>query len=263
VLPLQTPQSSNPTNNAIPSYHYQSIGGYHAAKLQVYQNYLDHILQINAQQGPTETGLDLMNTRYVVAQQKLPGTRVAFRDDQTGTVVLENPDAVPRGFLVGRTEVVDEEQALWRRLRSPNFDPQRTALLSAPLEKPVTPIDSASTAAVTMESFGLEEIRWTVRTDAPRLFVASEVYYPAGWNAYLDGEPVPIHRVDYLLRGVHVPEGEHTLVMRFEPQTPKYGFWLSAAATVVDYGGIALLMTPYLRRRLGERGNEEEEEEEA
>jgi uncharacterized membrane protein YfhO len=110
-----------------------------------------------------------------------------------------------------------------------------------------------------MESFGLEEIRWTVRTDAPRLFVASEVYYPAGWNAYLDGEPVPIHRVNYLLRGVHVPEGEHTLVMRFEPKAPTYGFWLSAVATVVDYGGIALLMTPHLRRRL--RPGEEEDEE--
>jgi len=92
--------------------------------------------------------------------------------------------------------------------------------------------------------------------------VASEVYYPAGWTAYLDGEEVPIHRVNYLLRGVHVPEGEHTLVMRFEPAAHRYGTWISAAATVLDYGGILLLGVPYLRRRVLPGTEDEADEEE-
>jgi hypothetical protein len=85
--------------------------------------------------------------------------------------------------------------------------------------------------------------------DAPRLFVASEVYYPAGWNAYLDGEQVPIHRVDYLLRGVHVPAGEHTLTMRFEPSADRYGIWVAGLSTFGVYGGILLILGQAYRRR--------------
>ena len=164
---------------------------------------------------------------------------------------------------MGETAVVEEPKKQWARLRESSFDPRETALLSAPLDAPVTPIDSGSTAEVTLESYEPPEIRWTVETDAPRLFVASEVYYPAGWKAYLDGEKVPIRPVDYLLRGVPVPAGEHTLVMRFEPRSHRYGLWVSAAATIVDYGGILLLGVPYLRRRLlpgeEETGSTEEE----
>lgn len=255
VFPLQTPYSGNPFSNAISSYHYQSVGGYHGAKLQRYQDYIDHILR-SSRRGPNENALDLMNTRYIIAGQQLPGTNVAYRDQETSTMVLENPDAVPRGFLVGETEVVDEPQATWERLRSSSFDPRTTALLPEPLDEPVTPIDSNSTAAVTLESFSPPEITWTVETDAPRLFVASEVYYPSGWTATLNGEEVPIHRVDYLLRGVHVPEGEHTLTMRFEPKVHTYSVWVAGGATTGVYGGIVFLLWGRYRRRDSESASD-------
>ena len=239
----------NPTSTARPSYHYENVGGYHGAKLQRYQDYLDHILQATGQGAPNENALDLMNTRYVVARQQLPGTEVAYRSEQSGVLVLENPDAVPRGFLVGQTEVIDDPKRTWSRLRSPSFEPRQTALLPEPLDAPVTPIDGNSTAEVTMEHYEPEEIRWTVDTDAPRLFVASEVYYPAGWNAYLNGEQVPIHRVDYLLRGVHVPEGEYTLEMRFEPKADRYGRWIAWTSTILVYGGVLTFVGLRVRRR--------------
>lgn len=265
VLPLQTPYSQSATGGkaAIASYHHQSVGGYHPAKLQRYQDYLDHILQLSGGGAPNENALDLMNTRYVVTKQKLPGTTVVYRDKESGTVVLENPDAVPRGFLVGQTEVTDDPKAAWQRLRDPSFNPRRMALLPEPLDGPVTPIDSGSTAEVTLESYSPPEIRWTVNTDSPRLFVASEVYYPAGWNAYLDGEEVPIRRVNYLLRGVHVPDGEHTLVMRFEPKVDRYGRWIAGAATVLVYGGILVgLGLAYRRRREEDEDADSQDEQE-
>lgn len=249
VFPLQTPSGRSPMNNPLPSYHYESVGGAHPAKLQRYQHYIDHILQLSGNGRPNENALDLMSSRYVVAQQTLPGMTVAYRSQETKAVVLRNDDAVPRGFFVGDTEVIEDAQATWQRLRDPSFQPRRTAILPTSLDAPVTPIDSGSTAEATMTSFGLEEIEWTVQTDAPRLFVASEIHYPAGWNAYLDGEKVPIHRVNYLLRGVHVPEGEHTLVMRFEPKADRYGTWLSGGTTVLVYGGILLLLGLRYRRR--------------
>ena len=247
VLPLA---EGNPTNTARPSYHYEQVGGYHGAKLQRYQDYLDHILQINQGGAPNENALDLMNTRYIVARQPLPGTQVVHRSEQSGVLVLENPDAVPRAFFVGQTKVVEKAQATWQRLRSADFDPRTTALLPQPLDEPITPLDSTSTARVELQRHTPAEIEWTVETDAPRLLVASEVYYPAGWTASLDGEPVPIHRVNYLLRGVHVPAGEHELVMRFEPSADRIGTWIAAVATAVDYGGILWIVgVPYVRRR--------------
>ena len=248
----------DPTSTARPSYHYENVGGYHGAKLQRYQDYLDHILQATGPGPPNENALDLMNTRYIAARQQLPGTQVAYRSQKSGVLVLENLDAVPRGFLVGATEVVEEPKKTWAQLRSSSFDPRRTALLPEPLDASVTPIDSNSTAEVTLEHYEPEEIRWTVQTDAPRFFVASEVYYPAGWNAYLNGEKVPIHRANYLLRGVHVPDGEHTLVMRFEPSADRYGTWIAWASTIFVYGGILTFLGRRARRRwgLGE-GNDE------
>ena len=248
----------DPTSKARPSYHYENVGGYHGAKLQRYQDYLDHILQVTGSGPPNENALDLMNTRYIAARQQLPGTEVAYRSQKSGVLVLENTDAVPRGFLVGQTEVVEDPKQMWSRLRSSSFDPRQTALLSEPLDQPVTPIDSNGTAEVTMEHYEPEEIRWTVETDAPRLFVASEVYYPAGWNAYLNGEQVPIHRINYLLRGVHVPEGEHTLEMRFEPAADRYGTWIAWVSTIFVYGGVFALVGMRVRRqRSADAGDEE------
>lgn len=260
VYPLQAPYQ----NQAIASYHYESAGGYHGAKLQRYQDYLDYILQTTGGDGtPNENALDLMNVRYILAKQKLPGTRVAFRDEKTKTLVLENTDALPRAFFVGRTEVVQGAKETWQRLRDSSFNLRRKALLSESLDAPVTAVDSGSTTQVTLDSYTPPKVEWTVQTDAPRLFVASEVYYPVGWNAYLDGEKVPIQRVNYLLRGVHVPEGEHTLVMRFEPKADRYGRWIAGTTTAGVYGGILLMLGLRYRRRnsLLEEDTDEDEEE--
>lgn len=244
------PLALNPTNNAMPSYHYEQVGGYHGAKLRRYQNYLDHILGLNRQGPPNENALDLMNTRYIVAQQELPGTRVVYQDERTGLLVLENEDYLPRAFFVGNVEVIEEPEATWARLRDDAFDPGETALLPEPLDAPVTPIDSASTTEVTLQTHTPREIAWEVETDAPRLLVVSEVYYPAGWTATIDGEPAEIHRADYLLRAVHVPEGQHTVTMRFDPPVHTAGVWISAVSTVFVYGGVLVLVgLPYLRRR--------------
>lgn len=244
------PLAMNPMNWAQSSYHYESVGGYHGAKLQIFQDYIDHILFPQNPQQPNENALDLLNTRYIIAQQQLPGTEVVYQGEQTGLLVLENTDALPRAFFVGQTEVIASAQQTWQRLRSSSFNPRQTAILSEPIDFNTTPIDSASTAQVTLEEFTPREIRWQVQTDAPRLMVASEIYYPAGWNAYVDGQQVPIYRVDYLLRGVPVPEGKHTVTMRFEPPTYQASVWITGVSTALVYGGVLLLLgMGWYRRR--------------
>jgi hypothetical protein len=235
-----------PSQTGRPAYHYETVSGYHGAKLRRIQDYFEHILPVG---GVNENAVDLLSTRYVIAPQQLPGYEVAYRDEQTGFFVLENPDALPRAFLVGQTEVVSEVETLWQRITDPSFEPRQVALLESPLEAEVTPIGPASTASVTLERFTPDEIVWTVETDAPRLLVASELYYPAGWTATVSGEDAPIVPVDYLLRGVPIPAGEHEVVMRFAPRSHTLGVTLAATSTALVYGGIFLIVGMGFARR--------------
>jgi hypothetical protein len=241
-------ESNAPTQNPRPSYFYESLGGYSAAKLQLFQDFIDHVL-FDPQTGlPNRKALDLLNTRYVLAPGVLPGLNPVYQSE-TGIQVLENPNAVPRAFFVGQTEVIASAEETWARLLSDSFDPRQTAILPDALDFQTVPLDSGSVANVQLQDYSAHEITWLVETDAPRLLVASEIYYPAGWNAYIDGEPAPIYRADYLLRAVPAPAGSHTVVMRFEPATERTAFWISAAATLAVYGSIAVLLGTALFRR--------------
>ncbi len=247
VLSLET---FNQTANARPSYHYESLGGYSAVKLRLYQDFLDHLLFDPQTRLPNDNALDLLNTRYIVAAEALPGMEVVYQGETTGFYVLENTDALPRAFFVGQTEVIEQPEQTWARLRSPAFDPRQTALLPEPLDIATTPIDSSSTVSVTLQRYGPREIVWAVETDAPRLLVVSEMYYPAGWQATVDGEPAPIYRADYLLRAVPVAAGAHEVVMRFEPRSYALSIWLSGLSTAMVYGSLlGLLGLAWYRRR--------------
>ncbi len=229
------------TGNARPAYHYETISGYHGAKLRLFQDYLDQILVDPATGRLTENGLDLMSLRYVAARGMLPGSRVVFEDTQSGLVVLDR-EFVPRAYLVGEVEVVADPEAAWARLRDPSFDPRRAAVLRSEPAFELASVDSASVAEVELLSFEPDEIVWSVKTDGPRLLVAHEVYYPAGWKAEVSGLEVPIERVNYFLRGVPIPEGEHTVRMTFEPARHGVGLWIAGGSTALVYLSILLLL---------------------
>ena len=246
VLPL----ALNPFNSAREATFYESVGGYHGAKLALAQDYIDELI-FDADGRLNENALDLLATRYVIARGPAPGFRVAFEDEQTGLVVLEKPDALPRAYLAEETRVVEDREERLRLLRDPDLDLRRTALLNEPLPQPLdpAPIDSLSTAGVELVRFDPREIVWEVATDRPRLMVASEVYYPAGWSAYVDDRPAPIVQTNHLLRGVVVPEGEHIVSMRFEPETHERSALISIVATALAYLGALLMAGLWWYRR--------------
>jgi hypothetical protein len=242
----------NPNTTARPSFFHESLSGYHGAKLRLYQDFLDHILFSPETGMPVQNAMDIMNTRYVVARGVLPGMQPVFTDEATGLVVLENPGALDRAFLVGRVEVVEDLQARWRRLRDPSFDPSQTAIVNAPLDLELAEITEASAADVDLVRHTPREISFRINSDATRLLVVSEVYYPAGWHAEVAGERAEILQVNHLLRGVVVPAGDHVVVMRFDPGSHTAGVWISLVSTFLVYGGALMLgILAYRRRRVG------------
>jgi hypothetical protein len=260
------PLALNPFNDGRTPFFYESVGGYHGAKLALFQDYIDYIFTLpNGALNPN--ALDLMGARFVIAQGLAPGFEVAFRDEQTGLMVLEKPDVLPRAFFVDEYEVIADDAAAIERLQDPALDLRRTALLTEVPDFPElseaparqadpSPIDrfrrdaapaEADTAAapaldreVSLVRYTPREIVWEVKTDVPRLFVASEVYYPAGWIARIDGDEMPIYRANHLLRAVPVPAGQHLLTMRFEPEVHPRSVRITLIATSLVY--LALLV---------------------
>ncbi len=251
----------NPTTTARPSYYYESLSGYHGAKLRLYQDFLEELL-ITPQGTLGLNALRMFNTRFVISRSPIPSSRNVFDDPQTGFSVYELSGSLPRSFFVETVGIEASAQDLWDRLRSEGFDPSVTALMLEDPDLDPAPIDSGSVATAVVSEYSPRKISIDVETDAKRLLVVSEVFYPAGWKAFVDDEEVSIHQVNYLLRGVVVPPGSHRVEMRFDPASHRVGVWLAAGSTALVYAMLILLTINVWRRRPRAESGEPEKVEE-
>jgi hypothetical protein len=164
--------------------------------------------------------------------------------ERNGVVILENLRALPRAWLVARVEVLDESDIV-RRIRGESdapFDPRTTALLEPRTDgETTTAVEALARAGAAKDgpsadvrTLHHEPARIVFETDTsqPAMLVASEIDYP-GWVATLDGTRVPIHRTNYLLRGVVVPPGRHTIEMRYLAPGLRRGARVSFATIVI------------------------------
>jgi len=238
VLSLEFGMS--PLTNARPSFHYESMGGYSAAKLRVYQDYLDHILFNESGTGINDAALNLANIKYVVAGQGIPGMDPVFQDEQTGMIVSQNPNVLPRAFLVDDVTVLSSSEEVWSRLAAPDFDPATEAIVVSEdfsaMDKVGGRADSASVKLVSTAEYSAQDMSFDVNTDRERLLVISEVYYAPGWTATVNGSEAPIYQVDHLLRGVIVPAGESQVRLSFSPDSFRNGRLFSGLGTLITYG---------------------------
>ncbi len=141
---------------------------------------------------------------------------------------------------MGAARLVEDEDAAFDAVLEPGFDPRREAVVEQPVaglaERPLRP-GAAGSARIVED----EPERVVIEADAGRraLLVLADVHYP-GWKAELDGEEVPIERVDYLLRGVALPAGSHTVEFRYEPLSWRIGWITSLVALLVLLGVVAV-----------------------
>ncbi len=231
----------HPTKNARPSYFHESLGGYSGAKLRVYQDFLDNILFSSGASGLNSAAMNMTNVRYLIANRAIPGYDLVFQDDRTDMSVFENPDVLHRAFLVEKVTPVPDAQTAWARLNSPDFNPAREALVYDADSLPGGLLssyerDSTAVLSVVTESYQAEDMTFRIRSERARLLVVSEVYYPRGWNATVNGETTGIVQVNHLLRGVPVPEGESTVRLLFRPPSQRNGVLITGLGTVLTYG---------------------------
>ena len=155
-------------------------------------------------------------------------------------------ETLPRAWIVSAQRVVDGEDAALAAVTEPGFAPLREAVVETRLPRlPERPGRGGDARIVADEAE-----RVTLRASSPRagLVVLSDVHYP-GWTAEVDGREAPVERVDYLLRGVRVPAGDHTVELRYEPLSWTIGWVVSLVALILLAAAAAVGLSR--RRRAG------------
>ncbi len=232
------PLLSGPFSNATPSYFYPTIGGYTGAKLSIVAD-----LQTNG--GPLYKGqgglnidlLGALNIKYINYQQGLqvPGLEPVFSG--TSGTVYENQKLLPKAFFVDSLVYAGTATEAYNFVDRENVDYSTVAVVETS-DRINTVSDSLSSVIVT--NYTGAEISMSIKRSEPGFLVLSEIYYPAGWVATLNGEEIPIYKTNYVLRGMEIPAGNHELELTFAPQSYSLGVtlnWVSLAAQI----GLALL----------------------
>jgi len=224
------------------AYHgLQSIGGYSPAKLKIYQTMIDSCLY----HGPDPSFplnmsvVNMLNVRYLVAPGRLPEDRFPLvnTDQAKRVLTYTNPSALPRAFFVNNYTVAQNDREAFDSLNSRSFDPSQTAVLYKALPQAISRIDTPH-AEVT--EFKSRHITIKTTSTSTGLMVLSEVYYPAGWKAFVDGNETEIYRTNYVLRSVLVPPGAHEVTFSLDPPLYTLGWTLSNTAWIVV--GICILI---------------------
>jgi len=188
---------------------------------------------------------ELLGVRYIVRLKGgKPSAKSAGPAVYTDDVweVYENPDAMPRSWIVHQAEVDPSSDRPSKRLIDPTFDLRRMAVIDRPLEAPIEAASSESADSVRWLAYEPNRVEVETATEAAGLLVLGEVFYP-GWKAFVDGSPARIYRVDGLIRGVAVPKGTHRVSVRYEPASVRWGAILTVMTALGVCCGAVLAYT--------------------
>ena len=217
----------NPMSNTRASHFHKSIGGYNAAKLRRYQEFFDWYVSKDLQSGNVMNSkyLNMLNMKYVIYSAKQGGE----------ALYTINPGAYGNAWFVPNIKMVANADSAILALA--NFDPTQTAIVEEKHKDVITSMQfpTDSNATIELVSYHPEEMKYKSKSNVDGFGVFSEVYYDKGWNAYIDNEKVAYAQVDFILRGLNIPKGEHEIVFKFEPETYKKGKTISLASNGIIY----------------------------
>ena len=247
--------ASNTFNENETSYYHKSIGGYHAAKLRRYQEMIEAYISpemqslmsavVKAGGDMTKVNgdsiypvLNMLNTKYFI----LP-----LQNNQT--VPLQNPYTFGNAWLVDKITYVDNANAELDAVGKINLKHEAVADMrfKATLGESKT---QGNVAKAEITQYAPNRLTYRVESDKGGVLVFSEIYYPE-WTATVDGQPVELGRVNYILRAINIKPGQHEVTLTFEPQSvtrTELVAYISYAILLVLVGGI--LVWNWKKRKL-------------
>ena len=230
----------NPFNDATISYHHESIGGYHGAKLGRYRDLIEYHLGSEIQEliSRIQSGnrnmqdldvINMLNTKYL-------------KFGETPQQIIQNPSNNGSAWFVQSLEKVNSAKEEIEVLA--NINTKETAVIDTSEFKEVSDIDlnfNSSESSIELTERDLNKISYQYTSQDNGLIVFSEIYYPKGWIATIDGERTNIIRANYVLRALKVPAGEHTIRFEYKPKIYEAGNSIMLAFGILLYGSILFL----------------------
>ncbi|TNE28764.1 MAG: hypothetical protein EP346_08285 [Bacteroidetes bacterium] len=219
------------TSDSYTSYYHKSIGGYHGAKLARYQDLIDEQLSKG-----NISCFNMLNAKWFIQE-----------NGQNGKVAVPNPNACGNAWFPSSVTFVDNTVEEMRAMDE--FNPQVEVIAQSSLQENIDGFvfapDSTVNRSIVLESYDPKHMVYkSQNSGGDALAVFSEIYYTPtnqAWQAYVDGEAVDHYRVNYLLRSMVVPSGNHTIEFVFEPKTYYAGEKIDLGMSILFYGIIALL----------------------
>jgi hypothetical protein len=210
---------SDPYTESRTSYFHRSIGGYHPAKLRIYQDLIDRYMSNNI----NSQVLDMLDAKYMLRQSPFTGADTAvLRPTTLGAAWLV------KGIRITKDPVEALQSIGMMPLRDSAIveidDPKKLASFSSSFD---------STARIGLARIDNDTLIYNVESSSPQFAVFSEIHYPRGWNAYIDGKAADYFKTNYVLRGMPVPAGKHEIKFVFEPQSFNTGNNISYASSAL------------------------------
>ena len=225
--------TASPFNDARTSYYLKSIGGYSAAKLRRYQDLIDqHLSKMHM---PV---INMLNTKYFIVP-----------DQETGAPVVQlNPDAMGNAWFVEKiveAKTPNEECDMLMTL-----DLHREAVVGSDYINNVSDLNPGadSLAHISLAKYTPEYIEYDAECSKPGTVIFSEIFYPHGWKAIVDGKPADLYRANYMLRAMNLETGKHHIRLEFRPESVAKGNTISMTFVILMYLIIAGILLSNLRK---------------
>ncbi len=214
--------------NARWAYHHQTIGGYHGAKIGRYQDLIEKCFNSEFVSGiPVNFNIvNMLNVKYLIfSKYNLPisGLQLVYQDRVTQNNVYENLNVLPRAWFVKHHEIITDKNRIFLRLNNPDFNPANSVIVEHEIPEFSYPEDGS----IEMTYRDIHKTTWQVENNTTAFMVISEIYYPKGWNIYVNGQKTDIIESNYILRGIIIEPGVNFVEMVFEPSTYKISTMLS------------------------------------
>jgi len=219
-------------DNSYAYWRIQNAFGYHGAKMRIFQD-MDDVAGMG-----NPLVWQLMNVKYLISNRDESDPALIQVYNSPGTKVYGVRFALPRVFFVNKYEVSDNLGIL-KKIADRSFDPLDIAYVSEDIKTKIDPPLQGAEAEIV--HYGIQDLKVQATATGSNLLFISEAYYPNGWKAFVDGKEVKILRLNYLFRGVIVPQGGHTVEMKFEPREYYLGKQLSLWTNILLLGGMGIV----------------------
>jgi len=231
IIDLRRGIQNSFNEGAILAYHHKLVGGYNPAKLSIYQDLIENQWYNFPNCLPT---LNMMNTKYIISGNLASDT-------------IPNPDALGNAWFVKGIEFKKGPRAVMDHLSF--FNPKDTAVMDEQDKiEALTGLQIDTNAIIELVNNKNDEINYTAKTNAKQLAVFSEIYYKDGWKAYIDEKETPIVKVNYVLRGLVVPAGNHNIKFEFKPASITSAKQIAGVASILLWLSLAACLTLAIRQ---------------